>query len=123
MSAGRPRVHLYVHGRGRGHGTRARAVAERLQSFGAEVRVFAGPGAEPAFEDGAECTPVASLVPGMGLSTLGHLRTRVRDAMAETSEDRPDVVISDGDMPGSVAAAMSSMLLMFRTYLSGNGMG
>ena len=71
--------------------------------------MFAGPGAEPAFADGAECTPVESLVPGMGLSTLGHLRIRVRDAMAQTSEDRPDVVISDGDMPGSVAARLSGI--------------
>lgn len=109
MSADQPRVHLYVHGRGRGHGTRARSIADRLQAQGTEVTVFAGPGAESAFGDAYPVTPVESLVPGMGLSTIGHLRNRVQDALAETREALADVVITDGDMPGAVAARLAGV--------------
>ena len=98
-----PTVHLYVHGRGRGHGQRSKAVCDSLRGAGYSVRVFAGQGAIDAFSKG-EAEPVDSLMPKMGWRTLALLKARVSDAIAALCDHRPVAVLSDGDLPGVLAA-------------------
>lgn len=99
-----PRVHYYVHGRGRGHATRSRAVITRLRQAGLQVTAFAGPSAEPMLRDHVTTHPVRSLLPGDGPHAPRLLAARVRAAISALRRDRADLVISDGDLPGTLAA-------------------
>lgn len=100
------RVHYYVHGRGRGHATRTLPVLEALRSAGHEVRVFAGDDAVAVLRSDRSCTPVASLLPSQRLGLAPRLAARVARAVAELRRDRADLVVSDGDLPGIVAAGL-----------------
>ena len=96
-------IHLYVHGRGRGHTTRCLAIARALTAAGRPFRAFVGRDGVPMFSAAFPCTEVASLPPTPGRAALG-LATRVRDAVAEARRDGAQVVVSDGDLPGVLAA-------------------
>lgn len=102
------RVHLYVHGRGRGHGQRAKAVGEHLREAGYALRIFAGPGALSAFDSG-EAEAVCSLMPGAGIRSVWTLRERVSAAIRCLKADRPLALISDGDLPGALAAKIAGV--------------
>lgn len=57
----------------------------------------------PLFSGEAPCTEVASLPPTPGRAALG-LASRVRDAIREGRRDQASLVVSDGDLPGLLAA-------------------
>ncbi len=99
-----PRIHYYVHGRGRGHATRSRAVITRLLTAGHEVTAFAGRDAEPLLRDHVPTRPVDSLLPDTGRRTLPLVISRVRAALHALRHERADLVVSDGDLPGMLAA-------------------
>ncbi|ACY15695.1 glycosyltransferase family protein [Haliangium ochraceum] len=107
--AGAIRIHYYVHGRGRGHATRAQAVIARLREAGCRVSVFAGRDAEavlraPGVAD--EVHAVRSLLPGDGVRAAGLVPRRVAQAVAALRRAPADVVVSDGDLPGLLAAQL-----------------
>lgn len=97
-------VHYYVHGRGRGHASRSRAVIARLQAAGHDVVAFAGRDARELLADRVETRPVRSILPSDGLRTAPRVATRVREALHELRRDGAALVISDGDLPGLLAA-------------------
>ncbi len=99
-----PRLHYYVHGRGRGHATRSRAVIERLRQAGHEVVAFAGRDAYALLREHAQTRAVDSLMPGEGARASWRLLERVRQGHAALRDDRAALVISDGDLPGLLAA-------------------
>lgn len=99
-----PLIHYYVHGRGRGHATRSRAVISRLLRAGFEVTAFAGEAAEPLLRDAVTTRSVRSILPTSGRDTPRLLASRVAAAVAAVRRDRADLVISDGDLPGTLAA-------------------
>ncbi len=102
-----PLIHYYVHGRGRGHATRSRAVISCLQRAGLDVVAFAGEAAEPLLRDHVTTHAVRSLLPTTGRETPRLLATRVRAAVAALRRERVDLVVSDGDLPGTLAARAS----------------
>jgi len=57
----------------------------------------------PLFSGETPCTEVASLPPTPGRAALG-LASRVRDAIREGRRDRASLIVSDGDLPGQLAA-------------------
>lgn len=99
-----PLIHYYVHGRGRGHATRSRAVITRLRHAGLEVVAFAGPSAEPLLREHVTTHPVRSLLPDAGWHAPRLLAARVHAAVTALRRERADLVISDGDLPGTLAA-------------------
>lgn len=99
-----PLVHYYVHGRGRGHATRSRAVITRLREAGFEVVAFAGEAAEPLLREHVPTHAVRSLLPTAGRGAPRLVAERVRAAVAALRRDRADLVVSDGDLPGTLAA-------------------
>jgi UDP-N-acetylglucosamine--N-acetylmuramyl-(pentapeptide) pyrophosphoryl-undecaprenol N-acetylglucosamine transferase len=99
-----PLIHYYVHGRGRGHATRSRAVITCLQQADFDVVAFAGEAAEPLLRDHVTTHPVRSLLPSAGRHAPLILATRVRAAISALRRDRADLVVSDGDLPGTLAA-------------------
>ena len=102
-----PLVHYYVHGRGRGHATRSRAVITRLREAGLEVVAFAGEDAEPLLRDFVTTHPVRSLLPTAGRQAPRLLAARVHAAISALRRDRAALVISDGDLPGTLAARVT----------------
>ena len=98
-----PLIDLYVHGRGRGHGTRSSVLCEALIGAGYRVRVYAGPGAQPAF-DARPFESVESLLPSMRLEAIPLLRERLRHAKESMQHERPVCIVSDGDLPGLLHA-------------------
>ncbi len=96
-------IHLYVHGRGRGHATRCLAIARALDAAGRPFRAFVGADGVPLFSAEYPCTEVASLPPHPAGAALG-LASRVRSAVSAGRRDRATLVISDGDLPGLLAA-------------------
>jgi UDP-N-acetylglucosamine--N-acetylmuramyl-(pentapeptide) pyrophosphoryl-undecaprenol N-acetylglucosamine transferase len=99
-----PLVHYYVHGRGRGHATRSRAVIARLRDAGHDVVAFAGEAAEPLLREVVTTHAVRSLLPTSGREAPLLLAGRVRAAVSALRRERADLVISDGDLPGTLAA-------------------
>ena len=96
-------IHLYVHGRGRGHATRCLAIARALEASGLRFRAFVGRDGLPLFSAAYPCTEVMSLPPTPGRAALG-VASRVRDAVAAARRDGATAVLSDGDLPGLLAA-------------------
>lgn len=97
-------IHYYVHGRGRGHSTRSTAVVQALRADGHRVEVFAGDDASHLIRElGAH--PVASLLPDTPALAAGRLVwARVREARDWARRTTADLVVSDGDLPGLLAA-------------------
>ena len=102
-----PLVHYYVHGRGRGHATRSRAVISRLRGAGLDVVAFAGEAAEPLLRDHVTTHAVRSLLPTAGREAPRLVASRVRAAVVALRRERADLVISDGDLPGTLAARVA----------------
>jgi len=102
-----PLVHYYVHGRGRGHATRSRAVISRLRDAGLDVVAFAGEAAEPLLRDHVTTHAVRSLLPTAGREAPRLVASRVRAAVTALRRERADLVISDGDLPGTLAARVA----------------
>ena len=94
-------IHYYIHGRGRGHATRSLVVIRTLRAAGHAVRIFAGEDAQPVFP--GDHTPVLSLPKGLGPRVPGLLVRRVQAAGAALLEDRPQLIVSDGDLPPMIA--------------------
>lgn len=99
-------VHYYVHGRGRGHATRALSVIPALERAGYRLRVFAGKAALPVLRQQTRCGPIHSLMPGELWSTVPKLIQRTLWASTRGLRRSPLAVISDGDLPSSVASAL-----------------
>ena len=97
-------IHLYVHGRGRGHATRCLAIARALEAAGFEFRAFVGRDGIPLFSSVYPCTEVMSLPPTPARAVLG-LASRVRDAISAARSDGATALLSDGDLPGLLAAS------------------
>jgi UDP-N-acetylglucosamine--N-acetylmuramyl-(pentapeptide) pyrophosphoryl-undecaprenol N-acetylglucosamine transferase len=102
-----PLIHYYVHGRGRGHATRSLAVISRLRQSGFDVVAFVGEAAEPLLREHVPTHPVRSLLPTAGRDAPRLLATRVHAAVTALRCDRADLVISDGDLPGTLAARIT----------------
>lgn len=104
------RVHYFVHGRGRGHATRTLPIVRLLRDEGCSVRVHAGDDAQPLFESERDLVRVRSTMPrphrGERFAATGPrlVAQRVAEARAVFADDRPDLVITDGDLPGALAA-------------------
>lgn len=103
------RIHYAVHGRGRGHATRSVTIVAALRGAGHEVHVQAGDDAQPFFADDEDAVNVVSLRPGMGLATMPALASRLAAHWRSQRSRRPDVVVSDGDMPSVLAASLSGI--------------
>lgn len=99
-------VHYYVHGRGRGHATRALSVIPALERAGYRLRVFAGRAALPVLRPHARCGPIHSLMPDDVLSTVPKFVQRSVWACTRGLRQTPLAVVSDGDLPSSVASAL-----------------
>jgi UDP-N-acetylglucosamine--N-acetylmuramyl-(pentapeptide) pyrophosphoryl-undecaprenol N-acetylglucosamine transferase len=97
-------IHLYVHGRGRGHASRALHLVAELTSRGHRARVFAGRDAVAVLGEVMPTTAIDSLPPTAGVDALATATRRIRDDVARMSAQRPDVVVSDGDLPSVCAA-------------------
>ncbi|MEX1362233.1 MAG: glycosyltransferase family protein [Nannocystaceae bacterium] len=100
-------VHYYVHGRGRGHASRSRAVIDRLRQSGHEVIAFAGADARVLLEGYVTTHAVDSVLPDLGLRAPRMVAARVRQAVAALRRDGAHVVVSDGDLPGLLAARLA----------------
>ncbi len=96
-------IHLYVHGRGRGHATRCLAIARALTAAQRPFRAFVGADGAPLFSTEYPCTEVASLPPRPASAAFA-LAGRVRDALTAGRRDHATLTISDGDLPGLLAA-------------------
>lgn len=99
------RLHYYVHGRGRGHASRSRVVIAALRGAGHEVQAFAGASAHDMLRAEVPTAPVESIVPGMGVRMPLAIATRVGQALAAARRERAELVVSDGDLPGLLAAS------------------
>jgi UDP-N-acetylglucosamine--N-acetylmuramyl-(pentapeptide) pyrophosphoryl-undecaprenol N-acetylglucosamine transferase len=97
-------IHLYVHGRGRGHASRALHLVAELASRGHRARVFAGRDAVGVLADVVPTTAIDSLPPTAGIDALATASRRIREDVARMAARRPDVVVSDGDLPALCAA-------------------
>ncbi|MEM7156088.1 MAG: glycosyltransferase family protein [Myxococcota bacterium] len=100
-------LHYYVHGRGRGHASRSRVIIAALQSAGHEVIAFAGRDAEALLRDQTTTYGVESVVPSMGARGPLLVTRRVREALTAIRRDGAELVLSDGDLPGLLAATAS----------------
>ena len=100
----RGRVHYYVHGRGRGHGTRTLKVTEALTASGFTVRIFSGEDPLSMIRESHPAEAVVSLMPGRPTEWPALLRHRIRAGIKAIEQDAPLTVISDGDLPGLIAA-------------------
>jgi len=98
------RIDIYVHGRGRGHATRCAAIATRLAGDGHELRAFAGADALAILRNVLPTHGVDSLPARARAGTLVRLVRRVGQACVEIVRRRPDVIVSDGDLPALLAA-------------------
>lgn len=103
------RIHIYVHGRGRGHASRCARISDELLRRGHEVIAIAGADAVPVMTKVVPTEPVGSLPPSLGLATATRLAARVFDGLRRNRRARPDVVVSDGDLPGLAAARMAGI--------------
>jgi hypothetical protein len=97
-------LHYYVHGRGRGHATRALSVIPTLERAGYRLRIFAGKAALPILRRHPRCGPIHSLLPDEILATVPKLVQRTLWAGTRGLRRSPLAVISDGDLPSSVAS-------------------
>lgn len=102
-------VHYYVHGRGRGHATRALSVIPALKQAGYRLQVFAGRSALPLLKECMQCGPIHSLMPGELFLTLPKLLQRSVWACTRGLRTAPLAVISDGDLPSSVASSLAGI--------------
>lgn len=122
---GRPLIEYYVHGRGIGHYERSVAIVDRLNKAGIDVRMFltrpqmwramhddslnqTAQNAEPDENNGMGRTTaiaIGSLTPGLSiLESLSHFGERLTgDCESSITANRyPELVISDGDVPGGI---------------------
>lgn len=96
------KIAYFIHGRGRGHASRSSSIVTRLMNEGHVVRVFGGGDAWPMLRDFEGARQIQPVTPG--LSVLRDTPCRVREDRARFRAFRPDVIISDGDMPSVMAA-------------------
>ncbi|WP_437877322.1 glycosyltransferase family protein [Sorangium sp. So ce513] len=96
------RIGYYVHGRGRGHASRALAVTRALRERGHELRIYAGGQAAEQLGALPEHRPVRHIARGLG--GVVEVPRRVAKDLVEQARFRPDVVVSDGDLPSLLAA-------------------
>jgi UDP-N-acetylglucosamine--N-acetylmuramyl-(pentapeptide) pyrophosphoryl-undecaprenol N-acetylglucosamine transferase len=96
------KIAYYVHGRGRGHASRARSIAPILVEDGHELRIYAGGQARDLLGGFPGHRLVRPIYPG--LPGLIELPRRVANDLVEQASYRPDVILSDGDVPSQLAA-------------------
>lgn len=97
------RVHLFVHGRGQGHATRMLAIGRTLLDDGFEIRASAGESAYPILAAALPTRAVHALPP-QPVAALRTLVPRTRRDIEALRAQRPSIIISDGDLPGLLAA-------------------
>lgn len=97
-------IHYYVHGRGRGHATRTAAVVRGLLEDGHQIRAFSGPDGLPLLREVVETAAIASVPARFSREVPRLLARRVREGLRAGLRDRPDLIVSDGDLPGLLAA-------------------
>ncbi len=102
-------IHLYVHGRGRGHASRALHLVAGLEARGHRVQAFAGCDAVAVLRDHVPTTAIQSLPPSASAQALARCCSRVRESVGRIVQDRPDVVVSDGDLPSLCAARLTGV--------------
>jgi UDP-N-acetylglucosamine--N-acetylmuramyl-(pentapeptide) pyrophosphoryl-undecaprenol N-acetylglucosamine transferase len=110
----RGRIHYFVHGHGRGHAVRTLPIVGALRREGFGVRVHAGDAAQALFLDELDLVKIESVLPRpkrgeyfaatSEAGTARRIAKRVAGARAVFASDRPDLVITDGDLPGALAA-------------------
>jgi len=94
------KIAYFVHGRGRGHATRAQSVLPALQKAGNSVTLYAGAMAYSVLSN--QATQIETVMPGLkGIKTLFK---RINSDKKRFLNERPDLVISDGDAPCLYAA-------------------
>ena len=98
-------LHYYIHGRGHGHATRSLPIISALRKAGHQVRSFAGEDAVPLMT--AESEPITSLRPCHGAHLLPLFIRRVSQAIRRIRRDGTRLVVSDGDLPGILAANLT----------------
>lgn len=98
------RLHYFVHGRGRGHATRTLSIVERLRGRGHEISVSAGSSAVPMLRPFCETRSVPSLPPRLTWGSATALARRVAGDVAILRREAAELVVSDGDLPGLLAA-------------------
>ena len=96
------RISYFVHGRGRGHASRSASVIERLQREGHEVEVSSGGDAWGLLQHIEGARRTQTVLPGCAVLRLTPKRVSLD--RARFREFRPELVISDGDMPSVIAA-------------------
>ncbi|WP_437289179.1 glycosyltransferase family protein [Sorangium sp. So ce406] len=96
------RIGYYVHGRGRGHASRALAVTRALRERGHELRIYGGGQAAEQLGALPEHRPVRYIARGLGGAL--EVPRRVAKDLVEQARFRPDVIVSDGDLPSLLAA-------------------
>lgn len=134
-----PLIEYYVHGRGNGHYARSVAIIESLNDVGVDIRMFIGRATmwravneanpssrerngkshdfrgETSMEANRGITTaisVTSIVPSMPFFTaLSHTLERITGdcEVARQTGRYPDLVVSDGDMPGMFRARLGSI--------------
>ncbi len=96
------KIGYYVHGRGRGHASRALAIAGALREGGHELRIYGGGQAAEVLGALPEHRHVRPIERGLG--GVIEVPRRVARELIEQADFRPDVIVSDGDVPSLLAA-------------------
>lgn len=103
------RIQYFVHGRGRGHATRSLPIIDGLRGAGHDVEVFAGEDAAPVFAEDERCHAIRSLMPSQGVRLPSLLVARTLEASGSVRRGRAELVVSDGDLPGILAAHFAGL--------------
>ena len=97
------RIAYFVHGRGRGHASRTRAIVRALrEQDGHHVKVFAGGDALDLLGSDPDLVEAPPVMPGSGV--VGQTRARLREDRPALRLLSPELIVSDGDMPGLLHA-------------------
>ena len=91
------KVHYFVHGRGLGHASRALPIIDALLEDGHELRLFGSCDSRKLLGDIESFEVIPPDFISQSVRRLKQDLDRIRD-------DRPDVVVSDGDAPSLIAA-------------------
>ena len=117
----KPFVEYYVHGRGMGHASRSIAIVSKLNEAGVDVRLFIPrlsfweahqPRLTSPSSGVTKAVQITSVTPDETFfESIRHIFRRITsDCHASVQEGRyPDLVISDGDMPGMLRAKLGGI--------------
>ncbi|UXP30918.1 hypothetical protein N6H18_11205 [Reichenbachiella agarivorans] len=95
------RIAYFIHGRGRGHSSRALTLLPRLRAEGCECMVYAGDTAYEVLKGFDSVKRIKSIVPGSSFFLFVY---RIWQDYRVLKQQRPHLLISDGDAPCTYAA-------------------